>query len=95
MQPMVHPDMAPQVKDHQDSQGPMRESSGMCHQGCRSLVPSGPSWAASTMEKFPEARALSAQKWVPRHLYNRKPSSMGNVGAPRMPMRGHMKSISW
>ena len=63
MQPMVHPDRAPQVKDHQDSQGPMGESSGMCQQGCRSLVPSGPCWAASTMEKVPDSRAVSAQRW--------------------------------
>ena len=62
MQPMVHPDRAPQVKDHQDSQGPMGESSGMRQQGCRSLVPSGPCWAASTMQNVPEARAVSAQK---------------------------------
>ena len=85
MQPMVHPDRAPQVKDPQDSQGRMGESSGMCPQGCRSLVHSGPCWAASTMENVPEARAVSA-KGVPRYLYHRKASGMVYVGAPRMPM---------
>lgn len=88
MQPMVHPDRAPQVKDPQDSQGPMGESSGMCQQGCRSLVPSGPCWAASTMEMVPEARAVSAQR------DHQKPSRLGNVVAPRKPMRGDMESIS-
>ena len=33
-------------------------------------------------------------KGMPRHLYHQKPSRLGNVGAPRMPMRGDMESIS-
>eukprot|EP00108_Taenia_solium_P001066 TsM_000319700 transcript=TsM_000319700 gene=TsM_000319700 len=92
---MVHPDRAPQVKDHQDSQGPMGESSGMCQQGCRSLVPSGPCWAASTMENGPRGKGCLCAKGVPRHLYKGKPSGMGKVGAPRMLTKGDVKSISW
>ena len=77
MQPMVHPDRAPQVKDPQDSQGPMGESSGMCPQGCRSLVPSGPCCTASTMEKLPGARAVSAQRGCQDICTIRSPAAWG------------------
>ena len=80
LQQLVHPDRAPQVKDRQDSQGPMGESSGMCQQGCRSLVPSGPCWAASTMEKVPEARAVSAQRGCQDICTRGSPAEWGRWG---------------
>ena len=94
MQPMVHPDRAPQVKDHQDSQGPMGESSGMCPQGCRSLVPSGPCCAASTMEKLPGARAVSAQRGCQDICTIRSPAAWGTWGSKDAYERGR-ESLSW
>ena len=43
----------------------------------------------------PRGKGCLCAKGVPRHLYKRKPSGMGKVGAPRMLTKGDVKSISW